>query len=115
MDSLNEAFTKKQKQGIITLIHKANKAREDLKNWRPITLLNVEHKLLSGVLAHKIKQILPNIPGNDQKGFLKNKYIGENIRTVYDTLFYTKKIIIVVCFLLVDLVKKLFIHWNGII
>ena len=81
LNSLNDAFTighllHTQKQGIITLIPKPNKAREDLKNWRPITLLNVEYKLLSGVLAHKIKQVLPNIIGNDQKGFLKNRYIG---------------------------------------
>ena len=52
--------------------------------------LNVEYKLLSGVLAHRIKQILPNIIGNDQKGFSKIGTLGENIRTVYDTLSYTK-------------------------
>ena len=87
LDSLNNALTivhlsHTQKQGMITLILKPNKAREDLKNWRPITLLNVEYKLILGVLAHRIKQLLPNIIGNDQKGFLKNRYFGENIRTV---------------------------------
>ena len=30
--------------------------------------------------------MLPNIIGNEQKGFLKNRYIGENIRTVYDLM-----------------------------
>ena len=110
LDSLNEAFTighlsHTQKQGIITLIPKPNKAREDLKNWRPITLLNVEHKLLSGLLAHRIKQVLPNIIGNDQKGFLKNRYIGENIRTVYDTLSYTKNKNICGMLLMVDFEK----------
>ena len=35
-----------QKQGAITCIPKPNKSRCDLKNWRPISLLNVIYKLL---------------------------------------------------------------------
>ena len=93
MNSLNEAFevgelSHTQKQGVITLLPKGDKPREFIKNWRPISLINVDCKLLSGVLAHRLKKVLPKIIGNEQKGFLKNRYIGENIRTVYDLMEY---------------------------
>ena len=53
LESLNKSFTTgelsiAQKQGPITLLPKGNKPRELIKNWRPITLLNVDYKLLSG-------------------------------------------------------------------
>ena len=61
-DSLNEAFAKgqllhTQKQGIITLLPKNNKPKDNIKNWRPITLLNVEYKLLADVLANRMKKV----------------------------------------------------------
>jgi hypothetical protein len=34
---------------------------------------------------------LPNIIHESQKGFLKGRYIGENIRLLYDTIMYTNK------------------------
>lgn len=58
--SLNEGFTKgemsvTQKEGIIICLPKENKPREYLKNWRPITLLNVVYKIGSSCIANRIK------------------------------------------------------------
>jgi len=39
-----------QYKGTITLVFKSGE-REDVKNWRPITLLNVDYKILSKLLA----------------------------------------------------------------
>ncbi|MCG7892737.1 MAG: reverse transcriptase domain-containing protein, partial [Candidatus Thiodiazotropha endolucinida] len=80
-----------QKQGIITCIPKPNKCRQTLKNWRPISLLNVVYKLASAVIASRIKTVLNKLIHEDQKGFLSGRYIGENIRIIYDILFETKK------------------------
>jgi hypothetical protein len=41
--------------GIITCLPKGDKPRQFLKNWRPITLLNVLYKIISGCLSHRIK------------------------------------------------------------
>ena len=49
-----------QKQGIITCLPKPNKNRHFLKNWRPISLLNVVYKLVSAVIANRIKAQLFN-------------------------------------------------------
>ena len=93
--SINEGFTHgelsvTQKQGIITCIPKDNKDRRYLKNWRPISLLNISYKLASGVIANRLKLVLPEIINDCQKGFLKGRYIGENIRLIYDLMFYAE-------------------------
>ena len=48
------------KLGTVTLIHKKGET-DLLKNYRPITLLNVDLKIYTKVLANRLKQILPNI------------------------------------------------------
>ena len=93
-DSLNYALTTgelsiDQKRGIITLIPKKGKKRILLKNWRPITLLNTDYKILTKSLALRLRQVLPFIINFDQTGFLQDRYIGENIRTIADLIDYT--------------------------
>ncbi len=44
-----------QKEGIITCIPKGNKDKQLLKNWRPISLLNVTYKIASAAIANRIK------------------------------------------------------------
>ena len=79
-----------QKQGIITCPPKPNKSRENLKNWRPISLLNVIYKMASAVISIRLKLFLHNLIHEDQKGFIAGRLIGENIRLIYDVLFETK-------------------------
>ena len=80
-----------QKQGIITLLPKGEKDKTFLKNWRPITLLNVEYKIFSGAIATRLKKILQRIIGDTQKGFLEGRDISECNRLIYDVLQATKK------------------------
>lgn len=83
---ISEKLSVSQKLGIITLIPKGNKPRNFLSNWRPISLLNVTYKLASATIAHRIQKVLPYIISKDQKGFMSDRFIGENIRTIYDIL-----------------------------
>ena len=108
--SLNYSFDKgelsvTQKQGIVSIIPKARKPREFLKNWRPITLLNISYKLLSSCLANRIKTVLDTLMHENQKGFLKGRYIGENIRLLYDILEFTEQSNIPGLLLLIDFEK----------
>ena len=75
-----------QLEGIITCIPKGGKVRNILKNWRPITLLNSVYKFFSGIIANRIKNILPTIKHTDQKGFVNGRFIGENSRLLYDII-----------------------------
>lgn len=48
-----------QSRGAITLTPKGQKDKRELGNWRPITLLNTLYKLISAIMAKKIKRVLP--------------------------------------------------------
>jgi exonuclease III len=84
----NKIMSDNQKKGIITLLPKKGKDRTLLKNWRPISLLNTDYKILTKILAERLKKVLPSIIHEDQSGFLKGRYIGVNIRKLEDTMQY---------------------------
>ena len=89
MKSLNYSFDTQelsatQKEGLITCIPKGNKSKKYIKNWRPISLLNVSYKIASGCIANRIKKVLPSIIDFDQSGFMSDRFTGDNIRLVYD-------------------------------
>ena len=92
--TLNEAFDRgklstSQKQGVSTLIEKEGKDTMYVRNYRPITLLNVDYKILSKVLANRIKKVLSEIIHFDQVGYIKERNIGEAIRLIDDMLFHS--------------------------
>ena len=72
-----------QRRGIIKLIPKKKDAEPFLiKNWRPISLLNCDYKISAKATANRFKHVLPNLIDSDQTGFLKGRFIGENIRLI---------------------------------
>ena len=80
-----------QRFGTITLIPKESKPKHFLKNWRPISLLNTAYKIASSCIAARIKAVLYKLIHKNQTGFLKGRYIGENIRLLYDILLFTEE------------------------
>ena len=85
----NKMLSTDQKRGIITLVPKKGKDPCNLKNWRPISLLNVDYKILTKVLAMRLQKILNKIISPDQVGYIKGCFIGVNIRTT-DILTYCR-------------------------
>lgn len=98
-------FSECNKLGVITCIPKAGKPKQFLKNWRPISLLNVVYKLASGCIAERIKLYLDKLIHNDQTGFIKGRFIGENIRLIYDIMHYTESRQIPGLLMLIDFEK----------
>lgn len=78
------------KFGIISLMPKKDVDTRVLDNWRPITLLNADYKIYAKWIANRLKQILPNIIDQDQTGYIKNRFIGSNIRRTLDIIDYVK-------------------------
>ena len=78
-DCLNYAFeygelSNSQKQAVITLVEKKEKDKRFVKNWRPISLANVDAKLGSKTLAKRLAKVLPEVIHFNQNAFCK----GEN-------------------------------------
>ena len=80
-----------QKQAVITLIKKKGRDKRLVKNWRPISLMNVDTKIVSKVIALRMKKVLPNIINYDQTAYAKNRYIGESIRVIDDILYHAEQ------------------------
>ena len=86
----NGSLAISQRRGIISLIPKKDKDKTLLENLTPISLLNVDYKLLSKTIAKRLEKVLSTIINPDQTGYVKGRYIGENIRLIQDVMFYTK-------------------------
>ena len=51
-----------------------------VKNWRPISLINVSTKIASKALALRMRKVIPSIINYDQTAYVKGRFIGESIR-----------------------------------
>ena len=94
-DVFNHSFdagqmSNSQKQAVISLIDKKGRDRAYLENWRPISLVNVDSKLASKVIANRMKKVLPQIIHHNQAGFIKDRFIGEVARSILDIIDYTE-------------------------
>ena len=95
LDSYNEASDKGemsifQGRGIISLIPKSENYLVELTNWRLITLLNVDYKILARAFAKRIELKLPKLIHSGQTGFVKGRFIGQNVRLLIDIMEYTE-------------------------
>ena len=79
-----------QRQAILKLLLKKDKDKRFIKNWRPISLINYDAKLLSKTLAERLKSVLPSLISHDQTAYVANRFLGESVRLVSDLLEITK-------------------------
>ena len=68
---------------MLTKTRKRQKVYEKLETYN-FTKLYIN--FFSGILANRIKLTLDIIIHNDQKGFVQNRFIGENIRLIHDIM-----------------------------
>ena len=94
-----------QRQAIIKLLEKRDKDKRFIENWRPISLLNIDTKIISKSLAGRFCPVLPTIISPDQTAYVKGRYIGESIRLISDILDCSEKYNIPGYILTVDLQK----------
>ena len=92
IESLNQSYdsgslSPTQKRSMLSLLFKKND-KHLLKNWRPISLLNTDYKILAHILANRLKSVIGKLIHTDQNGYIKGRNIGYNIRLIQDVFEY---------------------------
>lgn len=64
---------------ITTLIYKEKGERCDIKNWRPVSLLNTDYKILTKILANRITPALPDLINKNQTCGVPGRSSFENL------------------------------------
>ena len=80
-----EKLCNSQRISVLSLLHKKGDVNL-LKNYRPISLTNVDYRILGQVLANRLHKVLPTLISPDQAGYVKGRYIGNNIRAIEDLI-----------------------------
>lgn len=82
----NLVFPDAMKTAIISLIHKKDKDAEQFASFHPISILPVDFKILSKLIASRLEDLLPKIINPDQSGFVKAPYASDNIRRLLNII-----------------------------
>ena len=86
---IKDELSSSQKQAVIKLIEKLDRDKRFIKNWRPISLLNVDTKIISKVLSGRIKEVLSSLISSNQTAYVDGQIISESGRLISDILEIT--------------------------
>ena len=79
-----------QRRGLIIVLHKKDDPLET-KNWRPISLLNVDYKIATRAISGRLLGVLGSIIGPDQTSGVPGRTISENLSLIRDLLEYVDR------------------------
>lgn len=97
----NGKLTTSMKSGIVHLIYKKGE-RKDIKNWRPVTLLGTDYKILSKVLANRLKEVLEILVSEDQTCGVKGRAGSFNLSLIRDVISWVEERNLPLCLLSLD-------------
>ncbi|XP_030046073.1 NFX1-type zinc finger-containing protein 1-like [Microcaecilia unicolor] len=73
-------FPRHANTALITLIPKPGKPLDNVESYRPISLLNVDTKILAKLMAERLAEYLPSLISQEQVGFVRGRQSVHNIR-----------------------------------
>ena len=80
------------RRGMLTLVPKKDHDILWIKNWRPLTMLTLDYKILSKVLDTRLKLlVLDTIIEKYQTGFMSGQFILENVLKRMEVLDYSAR------------------------
>ena len=85
----NSILSKIMRTAILTLVFKKGDKRR-LKNWRPISLLCADYKIIAAAMAGRLKKLLAHLTSPDQTCSVPKRSIFSNLRITRDLIKFTK-------------------------
>ena len=79
-------------EATITLIQKLDKDVTKKENYRPISLMNIDAKILNKILANRIQQHIKRIIQHDLVGFIPVVQVFFNIRKSINVIHHINKL-----------------------
>ena len=73
-------------QAVIKFIEKNDRDKRQIKNWRRISLINVDVKIISKAQAAKLKKTFPKIISSNQTAYVNKRCISESGRQISDII-----------------------------
>ena len=70
-------------------MRKKDKDRRQIKNWRPISLINVDVTIGTKAIAKRMEKVAPDIIHHNQNGYVKGRTIFDAVRTIDDIMKLT--------------------------
>ena len=100
-------------EGMVYLIPKLEGVVDDIKKWRPITLLNTVYKVYAKLLATRLQPFLPHIVHKTQTGFIQERSIFDNIFMFWEMIAIAQETKQELTILLLDFEKAYDrVDWN---
>ena len=86
-----EILPESQRTSIMTLIFKKGDTC-DIGNYRPISLTNVDYRIMAFILAERLQRVIDSVVSQDQTAYIRNRFMGNNIRLIEDVIEHFDKL-----------------------
>ena len=90
MNNTDDPLPKPFRESLIILLYKKGCPMKP-ENYRPIALLNVIAKILSGIHCARLRPALEAVIPNEQTGFVPRRSISENITFIHDAMHFAQR------------------------
>lgn len=77
-------------EAIISVIPKKGKDPLKCESYQPVSLLGVDYKILTKVLAIRLDTVMPKIVHPDQSGFISGRQLYGKLRRLFNIIYSPK-------------------------
>ena len=87
----HQCLTESQRLSYITLLCKDEQNSHLMKNWRPISLLNYDYKIISKSITNRLSAVIETIVHEDQTCSVKGRSIFDNVHLLRNIIDYVNQ------------------------